>query len=279
MYLQIRNFGCNHSFRSNHHEGKHDYEEHLHQFLEVLCVLKGSLEVTVNGHTETAREGDVSVILPFHAHSYHTPDYCKIWVGVFSSDWISDFIPKDSFVTTKNAVFTPTKSLLDYVLDRIPPPHGMLTDETLSTEKFQSTKALFYAILEEYFKTAKRNTTVLHINALSALYTYIYQHYTEPITIKQAASDLGYTSTYLSHCLSAIPNAGFRFLVNSARIEHAKNLLITTDKKIIDIAFDCGFSTASVFYSAFFKFTGMTPLQYRTEKSGGKHGKYVTLLP
>ena len=279
MYLQIRNFGYNHSFRSNHHEGKHDYEKHIHQFLEILYVLNGSLEITVNGHTETACEGDIAVIFPFQVHGYHTPEQCKIWVGCFSSDWVSDFVPNDSFVTTQNAVFTPTQSLRSYVADRIPPAHRILTDKKISAEKFRSTKALFYAIFEEYFKSAEHCTTELHINALSALYKYVYWHYTEPITLKQVANEIGYTSTYLSHCLSLMPDTNFRSLVNSARVEYAKQLLITTDKKILDVAFDCGFASESVFYSAFAKFTGMTPFQYRASKKGANMDKYISLVP
>ena len=46
----------------------------------------------------------------------------------------------------------------------------------------------------------------------------------------------------------------------------AQKRLGTTDDRIIDIAFDCGFSDAAYFATAFKKFCGMTPLQYRKSK-------------
>ena len=279
MYLQILNFGYNQTMRSQMHEGKHDYAEHIHQFLEVMCVLEGSLEITLNGKTQTANAGDFAVILPFHVHNYHTPSYCKVWIGVFSTDWVHDFIPQDSFTTVESAVFTPCEATFRYVVEKMPPPHPYRTVATMSEDKVRGTKALLYAILSEFFPQAKSTTTVLHINALSALYTYIYKHYTEPITLKQAAGELGYTSTYLSHCLSAVPNASFRSIVNGARIEHAKKLLLTTDKRIIEIAFESGYASESVFYGAFERVTGKTPHRYRAEQKIDDPEKYVTLIP
>lgn len=279
MYLQVLNFGYNLTIRSQLHEGKHDYANHIHQFLEVMCVLEGSIEITLNGNKQTANAGDLAVILPFHMHNYHTPEHCKVWVGVFSTDWVHDFIPHDSFTTIESAVFTPSEITFLYVTEKMPPPHVYRTGKAMSKEKIRSTKALLYVVLSEFFQQAKATTTVLHINALSALYTYIYKHYTEPITLKQAASELGYTSTYLSHCLSAIPNTNFRSILNGARIEHAKKLLVTTNKRVIEIAFESGYASESVFYNSFERVTGRTPHQYRAEQKKSDMEKYVTLIP
>ena len=48
------------------------------------------------------------------------------------------------------------------------------------------------------------------------------------------------------------------------RVAHAQNLLITTDAKIIDIAFEVGFSSSSRFYAAFKQITGTSPGAYRS---------------
>lgn len=279
MYLQNRNFGFELSMRSNHHEGKHDYAEHIHQFMEVLFVLKGSIEVDYNGLTQTAHEGDLAVIPPFQRHSYHTPEYCKIWVGVISSDWVADFFPLDSFPITKTAVFTPSPAVLAYVKENIPYPHGILKATQISQEMYRKTKALYYAILNEYFLKTTLTESLLHTDALSSLYMYVYKHYKEPITLKETAAAIGYTPNYISHCLSVIPNTNFRTLVNSARLEHAKKLLSSTEMKIIDIALDSGFLSESVFYDVFVKHTGMTPRTYRLNKRNSNIEKYSTLMP
>ena len=46
-------------------------------------------------------------------------------------------------------------------------------------------------------------------------------------------------------------------------VQHA--LLVTTDQPILELAFDSGFHSASAFYAAFQRATGVTPLEYRSE--------------
>ena len=101
MKIQKRYFGYNYATLSDHHEGKHEYPEHIHHFLEVLCVLDGEIQVTVNGITETARKGDIAVVPPFQSHSQYTPDYCKIWVGLISPTWVNDLFSWDNFIPPK----------------------------------------------------------------------------------------------------------------------------------------------------------------------------------
>ena len=280
MYLQYKNFGYGYRERCNHHEGKHNYEEHIHQFSEVVCVLKGSVEITVNGVTQTANEGDLAVILPFHSHSYRTQEYCKLWVGVISSDWVEEFIPHDELRINNNAVFTPSRTVFSYAVENAPPPRGMRDSSTMSKTEFRNTKALYTIIINEYLskiEPAKGGNVSSH--PLAALYLYVYNHFKEPLTLKQVASAIGYTSTYISHCLSAIPNNNFRNVVNSARTEYSKKLLVTTNKKIIDIAFESGFLSESIFYTVFERITGMTPREYRIQKAASDISRYVSLIP
>ena len=56
---------------------------------------------------------------------------------------------------------------------------------------------------------------------------------------------------------------------DSLRLQAAEKLLVETDKKIIEIAWDAGFSSLSSFNRFFKKKTGMTPTEYRKTKRLG----------
>ena len=48
-----------------------------------------------------------------------------------------------------------------------------------------------------------------------------------------------------------------------SRVSHAQRLLATTDMKIVDVAFDSGFTSISRFNDAFRRACGCSPREYR----------------
>ena len=264
MYIQIQNFGHSSSIKSLFREGKYECIERIHQFPEIVYVIEGSIEITVDGVTETANAGDIAVITPFRAHSFYTPIHCKIWIGVVSRDFAAEFITGQSLlVSGTKAVFTPSRSLAAYVFDHLPTAFETQTSVELDQMLYRGIKALVYAILEEYTRTVPQTHTKLNNGALTSLLVYLEAHFKENVTLPEVAEALGYTPTYLSHCIVTIPNMNFRKLLNSLRIDYAKNLLISSDFKMIDIALECGFSNERSFYRAFSEITDMTPAEYR----------------
>ena len=271
MKIQRRYFGYNYSYLSDYYEGKHDSSEHIHHFIEISCILEGEIEITVNGVTEFAKMGDVVVIFPFQPHSHHTPEHCKMWISLFSPTWVSEFFPRDTFYIPQKNVFTPSPSTFAYVTEKTPPPYWLPPPKTPKEQTFRRIKALYYALLEDFLQNVTISSSVLNADVLSKVYLYINEHYTESdLTVKKVAVAIGYTPNYISACLSVIPNANFRTILNSARVENAKQLLITTDMKISDIALESGFSSENVFYGIFEKHVGKTPRQYRISKKDHK---------
>ena len=88
MIIQNTNFGSIQIIRSGVHEGKYCFGDHIHQFSELVWVLDGELEMTVNGKMEIAKKGDFTVISPFAIHSFFTPEYSKIHIAVISDSFI-----------------------------------------------------------------------------------------------------------------------------------------------------------------------------------------------
>jgi len=76
-----------------------------------------------------------------------------------------------------------------------------------------------------------------------------------------AASHLGITSltNFVKENTGYTPGNYIIFL----RLEKAKELLHGTDKKLTDIAYDCGFYSSQHFSSTFSKWVGKSPLNYR----------------
>lgn len=97
----------------------------------------------------------------------------------------------------------------------------------------------------------------------------VYQD--EELTLNSLAGILKVAPRYLSQLVNERLNKNFRDLVNSRRIEEAKQLLANPGKKelsILEIAYEVGFNSKEVFNRAFKKYTGMTPSQYKKQETG-----------
>jgi len=90
---------------------------------------------------------------------------------------------------------------------------------------------------------------------------------TEELSLNHLAMEVAVTPHQLSQFINEHLKMNFNTFVNSFRIEEAKRILRTQkDNVIMNIAFEVGFSSKSVFNRAFLKMTGRTPQEYRSEK-------------
>lgn len=85
---------------------------------------------------------------------------------------------------------------------------------------------------------------------------------------KRLAEDLKTNSRYVSAAVNVCFNMNYTSLVNKYRIEKAKVLL--SDKKCRNLRMEeisdmVGFSNRQSFYASFYRFTGMTPRQYKMD--------------
>lgn len=93
---------------------------------------------------------------------------------------------------------------------------------------------------------------------------YIDSNITEKLTLKQMAEFSNLTETSFSRHFLKCNGMTFKNYVTTRKIEYAVNLLNTTDRNMVDIALECGFSSISGFYDAFKKVTDTTPNKIST---------------
>ena len=91
--------------------------------------------------------------------------------------------------------------------------------------------------------------------------------YLQPdLTLPSLAKAAGCSVNHLSQVINAGFGMSFFDWVSQFRIERAKELLAdeaSRDEPVLTIAFAVGFNSNSAFYSAFRKWVGQTPTQYR----------------
>ena len=128
--------------------------------------------------------------------------------------------------------------------------------ETVKTIKYeqsrltQSEKQEYTAKLKKYFNE--------------------YQPYLNPRSISDVAKQVGIPVKDLSQIINESLQKNFYDFINSYRIEEAKQMLLREkdDKKtVLEILYEVGFNSKSAFNTAFRKYTGYTPTEFRHQKS------------
>ena len=274
MFIQQHNFGTELVIRCGHTDGVHNSGDHLHQFCELEMVLEGEIEITVDGKTYTARAGDIAVISPFRMHAFHTPKYVKQLICVFSNAFISDFLPIAELCKDREAyVFHASEPLWSYLVGSgfQDTRTKLVFDENKDHDYIHKLRSTFYLIISEFFNTVPVMSSSSIDNTLAKILIYMSENYEKDLKLTTVGAALGYSPKYVSNCLRAIPGHGFRSLLNSIRIEHAKIALVNTDKNNLEIAYDCGFVSESSFHRAFLDNVGIPPKRYRQ-----KHKSFPT---
>lgn len=85
----------------------------------------------------------------------------------------------------------------------------------------------------------------------------------EEITLKKFSDSLGYSEFYVSRRFKEISGMQFRDYLRYRRLAFALKDVRDTDKSLLDIALDYGFSSHEAFTRAFKEAYGITPSEYR----------------
>ena len=98
------------------------------------------------------------------------------------------------------------------------------------------------------------------------IFDYCQKNYTNQITQQDVAVALHISESHLSHIFGSKIKINFRNYINILRTNKACRLILQTDKNIVAISDECGFSSIRSFNRAFVRNVGMTPTQYRNGK-------------
>ncbi|MBN2183706.1 MAG: helix-turn-helix domain-containing protein [Candidatus Krumholzibacteriota bacterium] len=95
--------------------------------------------------------------------------------------------------------------------------------------------------------------------------------YLDPdLTLKKLAKRLGIHYNHLSRIINERFSVSFSHFINNYRIEEAKKRLVSekySNRNISEIIYDVGFYSKSTFNTAFKRFTGMSPSEFRKKNS------------
>ncbi len=242
-----------------------EYPARFHKQVEIGFVTEGILNLSVAGKEYRLRENDLYIAFPNLVHGI-TPSRAHGIVVIADCALFPAYQQKLTRLQPKEAVLHCKKE--DGIVRQIMERLGAL----FAHQNYSRYEPIFLgyigALLGEILTRMELEERSGDSDLLQSLMVSLYNSYTEDISLESISKELGYSKWYVSKLIAATFRCNFRFLVNSFRISMAQSLLLTSQKSVSDIAFECGFRNQSSFNRVFLSTTGLTPSVFR--QMGGK---------
>ena len=243
------------------------YPMHVHDVVEIVCVTRGVVVMTVAGKLLTVQPGDIAVVFPNVAHSYEqvSPDADGVAM-IFLPDVIAEFTRSFRCKSVAEPLLRSEEK--DPEIDRL-----VASMQKVIRDGSDSLRLGYLHLFLSYLFTCitlqqmdKEMLSGMSVQVLQ----YISEHFTEPLSLESTARALGISRIYLSHIFSQQLHVNFRQHINTLRIDRACALLREPAYTISQISYLCGYGNPRTFHRAFQLQCQMTPGEYR-EKLAAVH--------
>lgn len=245
---------------------------HWHNSIEIIYVLKGSLNITIDTDSFTLNEREVEIINSDESHSISAIDDNKVLIfnidPFFFEKYYKD-INNVFFYTNSNddedqngSEYDELKTILSQILCEYV---QKVEDYDEEIEKHLIT-LLYHLVNNFHYLTHEKEELKEKTDQLDRYHRiskYIYNNYNNNITLKEIAKKEFLSPHYLSHEIKYATGYSFTDLINLTRVEESIKLLLDSDMSISEISDEIGFSHVRYFNKNFKLYYNCTPLQYR----------------
>lgn len=260
-----------------------------HNSIEILYVLKGEIDVTIDSDSCIIKQGEVEIINVDEAHTISSKVDNLVLIFNIDTEFLKNYYKDidDVFFYTDNTsqieegkydVLKRYLSNIYYEMIK----HG----EEYEIEIQSNTVSLLFHLVNEFHYLTIEDSDLkdkeIQLERYHRITKYIYTNYMNKISLKDIADKEFLSLHYLSHELKNRFGYSFQEILNLTRIEESIKLLLDTDTSVSDIALETGFSHVRYYNKNFKTYYNCTPSQFRkkykfTDEQLEKNTKFSTL--
>ena len=253
------------------------FPSHWHHELEIQLIISGCAKYHINGADYTVSEGSAIYIAPETVHMMQgevpgTVGYNIVLLPQFLIDLLQSIrCEKYALPLTQHTphalVIAPDRkeshSILEsmrkmYYMDASYPAYDLFL-----LEHILGIWRNLFALFPAPEPGASDENQKLREQRMKAMLSYIWSHYTQPITIQDIAAAANISKSECFRCFSELSKTTPIEYINHFRLLQAAQALTATNKSISDICYMTGFNNTSYFTKKFREQYGMTPKAYR----------------
>ena len=239
------------------------FPPHIHEAIEMVYIVKGTLELGVGQELYHMEKGDFAVVFPNMIHHYQVFD-----AGENKALYIlvsPRLIPNYMDELQKNCPEIPVICKEYLHTDIVKAIKSLVDVEKSNTRLIQAYVQMIFAHIFSEMNMVEKESVGSEDLIYKAV-EYVAKNFRKKISLEQMAYDLGVSKYVLSRVFSKTFHCNFISYVNGVRLNYALSMLDGTNEPIINICYDCGFERQRTFNRVFKERYKVTPREYRDKK-------------
>jgi AraC-like DNA-binding protein len=244
---------------------------HWHTHLEVLYIIKGTMNIVRNDEKYTINENDLFIVNSGDIHYTRSIGNAEVLLLQIPYEFLSKsmyqfntILFREYFSYHELDTNTTYQKMIDHLLAM---KSLYLQGEEGYQFLFGSNLYLFLHILYSHYSKRQnlieKNKDAKHLMRLREIITYVEQHYMEPLTLTEAASLVALNPEYFCRSFKKYMGLSFLEYVNMVRLTHIHSDILETEDNITTIQERHGFSNYKVFNRMFKEVYGCSPSKLR----------------
>lgn len=265
---------------------------HRHEYFQIQVSIEGGEQQLIGGAVRTFLAGHLSFVLPYRVHVVPHPVGARYAIVNFDQSFLwpelaVEPLDLEEVPVARHPELAPFlfQEYVDFAFDATDFARILRWLDELSAlnreRDFAAVSAIRGILLQLIALACRRHAPQLvaqstrhsgrssRRDALQRVMRYVREHLGQEMSLNDAAAAAMLSPNYLAHLLKKQTDRTFTELVTERRLERAKELLLTSNVRIGDIAQQCGFSDADYFSRRFRQQLGVTPRQFRENAAHG----------
>lgn len=227
------------------------YYLHFHRNIEVYGVVSGTVSVTVAGQQATLTDGQIAVIDGLENHSYEIDGEAEVFFFHIGTRYSSKLY---SLYPNQRLPFFLMDAEYNQSLYKLIQPVLENPNHLSELKKLGIVYQLFADIIEHYGLIEKSGNIRDDYDVVTKVVQYIYEHYSEPITLESLSKEFFISPKALSKKIRKRLNVDLRLFINDIRVQRAVQMRddpAYKGKSLNEIALACGFNNMVTFYRSY----------------------------
>lgn len=246
---------------------------HWHSAIELIYVLNGNGAIMIDGRDYQVVAGDYVIIDSNQMHEVKCVNASMMIMIHFSRNSMKNFVPdmdEYRFFCTREEL---QKEQLDSYLGVCEmlkglPPMYVMQPPGYRLKSQAIAMAFFFELLNHFAKKeenvyASDKSTILE--RLGEITEYIEMHHREPISLEDISSHFYLSREYFSRFFKQNMGVTFSKYVNQVRLMHIYQDICNTQKGVMEISEEHGFTNYKLFNKMFHEIYGCSPREIRKQ--------------